>query len=101
MQADATRPGSNIEHTPSCVTHRSPLVGRPPAERRQVQLRPDRARADETVIALNHLDDILTLKCRDKQLPVGVASRLDDHLPSIARELRTCAGAHSGVIATL
>jgi hypothetical protein len=61
-------------------------VRRPPAERGQVQLRPHRAGANETVIALNHLDDILSSKRRNQQLPVRVASRLDDHVASIARD---------------
>jgi hypothetical protein len=58
---------------------------RPPAKRRDVQLRPHRAGADETIIALNDLNDVVAFKRCEQQLPVGVVSRLDDHLASIAR----------------
>ena len=60
---------------------------RPPAKRREVQLRPHHAGADETILALNDLNDVVAFKRCEQQLPVGVVSRLDDHLASIARGL--------------
>jgi hypothetical protein len=86
MEAHTARSSSDIEHAPFRVPHPAPMVRRPPAKRRQVQLRPHDAGANETVIALNHLDDILSVKRRNQQLPVRVASRLDNHLASIARD---------------
>src|SRR5207247_4092489 len=40
---------------------------------------------DETIIALNDLNEAVAFKRCEQQLPVGVVSRLDDHLASIAR----------------
>ena len=57
---------------------------RPPAKRREVQLRPHHAGADETIVALNDLNDVVAFKRGEQQL-LGVVSLLDDHLASIAR----------------
>jgi hypothetical protein len=86
MEAHTARTSSDIENAPLRVAHRTPMVRRPPPKRRQIQLRPHHAGASETVIALNHLDDILSIKRRNQQLPVRVASRLDDHPAGIARD---------------
>jgi hypothetical protein len=55
------------------------VVRRPPAKRREVQHRPHHAGADETILALNDLNDVVAFKRCEQQLPVGVVSRLDDH----------------------
>jgi hypothetical protein len=72
VKRDPSGAAADVEDATAREPHRAPVVRRPAAEGRQVQLRPERARVDEAVLAFDDLDCIAPVEGGEDQLAVCI-----------------------------